>query len=63
MSTKPKFLFVGTCLDEAGHFKQELHPPQMYLPDIDGISCYIGRKSRVLHIDDILLGIRSKKNQ
>ena len=53
-SVKPAFLFVGRCPD-VEHFQRELNPPQMYLPDVEGISCYVGRHSRVLHIDDVYL--------
>ena len=55
LSAKPTSLFVGRCLDEAGQFKWELNPPKMYLSDVEGISCYVGRHSRVLHIDDVYL--------
>ena len=57
---KPIFLVFGRCPDE-GQFKRELNPPQMYLPDIDGISCYVGRHSRFLHIDDVYLESDLKK--
>ena len=53
-SAKPTFLFVGRCPD-VEHFRRELNPPQMYLPDVEGISCYVGCFSRFLHIDDVYL--------
>ena len=53
-SAKPIFLFVGRCPD-VEHFELELSPPQMYLPDVEGISCYVGCFSRFLHIDDVYL--------
>ena len=59
-SAKPSFLFVGRCPD-VEHFERELNPPQMYLPDVEGISCYVGRHSRVLHIDDVYLESDLKK--
>ena len=54
ISAKPTFLFVGRCPD-VEHFKRELNPPQTYLPDVEGISCYVGFFSRFLHIDDVYL--------
>ena len=59
--TKPAMLVVGMRPDQAGHFKRELNPPQMYLPDVDGISAYVGRHSRILHIDDLYLESDLKK--
>ena len=53
-SAKPTSLFVGRCPD-VEHLMQELNPAQMYLPDVEGISCYVGRQSRFLHIDDVYL--------
>ena len=58
---KPVWLFVGRFPDKAGPFTREMNPPQMYLPDVDGISCYVGRHSRVLHIDDVYLESDLKK--
>ena len=57
----PATLVVGMCPDQVGHFKRELNPPQKYLPDVDGISTYVSRRSRVLHIDDVYLESDLKK--
>ena len=59
-SAKPIFLFVASYPDEE-HFERELNTPQMYLPDVDGISCYVGNHSRVLHIEDVYLESDLKK--
>ena len=59
-SAKPTSVFVGRCPD-AEHFEREMNPPQMYLPDVEGISCYFGRHSRVLHVDDVYLESDLKK--
>ena len=61
LSAKPTSLFVGRCLDEAGQFKWELNSPQMYLPDVERISCYVSRHSRILHIDDVYLELDIQK--
>ena len=58
---KPATLVVGMCPDQVGHFKRELNPPQLYLPDVDGISAYVGPCSRVFHIDDVYLESDLKK--
>ena len=59
-SAKPTFLFVGRCAN-VENFERELNPPQMYLPDVEGISCYVGCFSRFLHIDDVYLESDLKK--
>ena len=59
-SAKPTSLFVGRCPD-VEYFERELNPPQMYLPDVEGVSCYVGRHSRFLHIDDVYLESDLKK--
>ena len=59
-SAKPTSLCVGRCPD-VEHFERDMNPPQKYLPDVEGISCYVGRCSRFLHIDDVYLESDLKK--
>ena len=51
---KPIVLFVGESPD-VGFFVRELNPPQTYVPDVLGISCYVGLFSRIIHLDDVYL--------